>query len=88
MNTLEKDAIYIRINRLMQDYSHKATIYTLLSEILFTPMYTIDSASLDFEERLENAEGILRTKECNAFKISELKKLIHAVPMFRVDSLR
>lgn len=81
MNTLQKDAIYIRINRLMQAYSHKATVYTLLSEILFTPLYTIDSASSDFEEKLENVEGILSTKEPNAFKISELEKLICSVPV-------
>jgi hypothetical protein len=82
MDTSEKDAIYTRINRLMRDYSRTSTLYTLISEILFTPMYTIDSASLDFEEKLENVEGILRAKESNTLKISKLKKLIHAVPMF------
>ena len=79
MDTQQKDAIYIRINRLMHNYSRSPSIYTLISQILFTPMYTIDSASLDFEEKLENVEGIVGSKHTNAFKVSALKKLTHWV---------
>lgn len=75
MDTQQKDAIYTRINRLMDKYSHTMPIYLLINQILFTPLFTIDSASIDFEEKLERVERILITSEPIRVKILELKKI-------------
>lgn len=75
MNTQQKDAIYTRINRLLDRNARIMPIYLLINDILFTPLYTIDSASIDFEEKLEKVEEILSINESTAHKISELKKL-------------
>ena len=75
MNTQQKDTIYTRIDRLMDKHSRTMPVYLLLNEILFLPLYKFDSASIDFEEKLEKVEVILSTPEAIEDKVSELKKL-------------